>query len=402
MALSPLTPTLGPNRIYWYCLIGLTAWAVLHQRDVPGVPLGPFLAVLALAALNLLLRIGTSGRRERRPDRIAVPLRLSWVFVACNLLLVAAGLRLTGGLQSPIWSVMFVVVAGETVLESKREATITRLGVCLAMVLGTAPWPLSRADWPAYTLEMFVRLGFLLAVSSVTRRLRERSDATKAELSSLRAELALAEERARLSREVHDGVGNSLAASVLRLELAARLREKAVPGDETVAMLKEEAQALREAMTTVRDWTFLHRPWPAPEGPDGTAGAVLTREVERLSQRTGLPMTVVGAELLDRQPLSDAARLTVLRIAQESLTNAAKHARSATGAQVCLRDDGGLVLEVSDDGAGFDAGQGGTGVGLSSMRERAAGLRGTLQVASQPGHGTRITLRLPWVGTRLD
>lgn len=384
----------GPNRIYWYCLVGLFFWGTVRalgvDASVPPIRYGPFAVVMLLEGINLGGRI--LGQRWRaRVGETPLSRQLSWVFVAADFLLIVAGVRLTGGLHSPIWVVTFVVVSGETVLEGMREAIITRTSACIALFLGTVPLPPARLDLPAYALEMYVRMGFLLAVSSVIRRLRVGSDDAKAEVANLRGDLALAQERARLSREIHDGVGNSLAAAVLRLEMTARVREKSQGApDETIDVLKEEAGALRDVMTGVRDWTFHNRPW----GTEGIpASDALQTEADRLARRTGLSVTVEGAKLLDALP--EAARIAALRIVQESLTNVAKHA-GATDARVRLATDGGsLHVTVSDDGAGFDTAGAGAGVGLSSMRERAVGIGGTLSVESAPDSGTTVTLSLP-------
>jgi signal transduction histidine kinase len=86
-----------------------------------------------------------------------------------------------------------------------------------------------------------------------------------------------------------------------------------------------------------------------------------------------------------------------VRVVQEALTNARRHS-GAERVSVALRRDGGdLVAEISDDGRGFDP-QSSSGVGLSSMRERAAALGGRLEVESEPGHGTAVRLRVPHGG----
>lgn len=387
-----------PERVYWACVAGIFVWAVLRQlgidRDAAPIRFWPFLTVIAVASVNLALRNRYSAHRRHREsiptDRQSGP--LSWVFVGVDFATIVAGLRFSGGVHSAIWVVSFVVLAGETVLERRREATITRFAACAAILLGTIPLPSEHPDWPAYLLDMFVRMGLLIAVSSVMRRLRERSEAALAEITGLRAELALAEQRAALAREVHDGVGNSLAASVLRLELAARLREREVPGDPVGSMLRDEAGSLRQTMTAVRDWTFATRPWPAADGEP--AEVVLQRELGRFSNRTGLPVETEGAALLDTVP--DLPRTALLRIAQEALTNAAKHARGATRAELRFeRDERALTMTVADDGCGFDPATGGSGVGMASMRERAEGIGARLDVVSQPGAGTRIAVRLP-------
>ena len=123
---------------------------------------------------------------------------------------------------------------------------------------------------------------------------------------------------------------------------------------------------------------------------------MLSSEADRLSRRTGLPIAVEGEEALDTLPAP--TRLAVLRIIQEALTNAAKYASGATGASVRLQDDptsGELVLTITDDGCGFDPTAAGTGIGLSSMRERAQAMGGSLSVESAPGRGATIHARLP-------
>lgn len=380
----------NPTGVYWACVTGIVFWALVRSSGVdtsaPPVQIGPFLGILTLAAVNLGIRNWASARRDRGGIAHRVYYSIGWLFVSIDLLSIAIGLRVSGGLHSAIWVVAFVVLAGETLLENRVEATITRSGACLALFLGTVPTPPETPDWPAYALEMFVRMGLLLAVSSVVRRLRERSEVASMELSQTRSELVMAEQRASLAREIHDGVGNSLAAAVLRLELAARKREKLSPSDETVALLRDEAQVLRDVMQQVRDWTFFNRPW-SPEGS-------LAAEAERLARRTGMPITVVGSEILDA--VEEPLRLTVVRVVQEGLTNAAKHAHETTEAHVEIQRAGSeLQVRIADTGPGFDPATSGVGVGLTSMRERAQGLNGDLKVESAPGAGTTIVLRLP-------
>jgi signal transduction histidine kinase len=387
------------SRVYWLAVAGLVVWtALVASGRVPGTPkidIIPFSLILVLGAVNLACR--SYERMKRKAGREDRHNAIGWVFVVVDFLLISLGLRFTGGLESPLWVLLFLVGVAETILTAPGEAHLIMAFGALALLCGTLPVPLSLVNG-GYFLEIALRTGLFYAVSSVTRRLRENNDADKREVATLRAELSLAEERARLSRDIHDGVGNSLAAAVLRLELAARTLEKQKTGADaptTVAMLKDEAAALREAMTAVRDWTFFNRPWQ-PTGSESLRplSETFAAEVERLSRRTNLPMSVEGAEELDR--LNPTTRLTALRVTQEALTNAAKHAGSASGVRVTLRREGNhLILTVEDDGPGFDAEGCGPGVGLASMRERAEGVGGTFVVESAPGRGTRVTARLP-------
>ena len=384
------------SSVYWLCLLGLVVWvcARIVGLDESGPPLQvtPFLSVLALGVANLAFRSWAALRRDVRENQ---PLhnRLGWLFVTVDLVLVAGGLRFSGGTNSPVWILVFVVVVAETILAAKGEATAIRYGASVALLAGTLPWPPNQIT-TGYGLEMALRMGLLTAVSVVTRRLRENAAHRERQIANLTTELAMSEERANLSREVHDGVGNSLAASVLRLEVAARVREKEKPDDgELPALLREEAQVLRESMSAVRDWTYHTRPWLATAGGDD-----LTHEVERLARRTGVPLHLSGADVLDA--LAPAARLPIRRIIQEAATNAVKYAKDATRVDITLEKEiagrvSELVVTISDDGCGFDMETAGAGVGLASMRERAKGAGGTFALDTSPGLGTTVTVRLP-------
>jgi signal transduction histidine kinase len=382
--------------VYWLTIIGIFVWTLFAASGrVPGTPpvaLPSFLLVLVFAAINLGFRSVERVQRKRRPNsqRQAT---FGWIFVSVELVLIAAGLRLTGGIESPLWVVLFLVGVSETILTTSGEAHLILAFGIAALLFGTFPIP-PAAVTSGYFLEIALRGGIFYAVSSVTRHLREINDADKREVAALRAELALAEQRTQLSREIHDGVGNSLAAAVLRLEVTARTLEKQEPENATVEILREEAKSLRETMNSVRDWTYFTRPWSGSDTGSLPPSVSFVGEVERLSRRTGLIMRVEGAENLDLLPPS--ARLTALRITQEALTNAAKHATGATKATVLFRrTKAGISLQITDDGAGFDTKEQGTGVGLSSMRERAEGIGGSFTIESAPGQGTRVLTTLP-------
>jgi signal transduction histidine kinase len=104
----------------------------------------------------------------------------------------------------------------------------------------------------------------------------------------------------------------------------------------------------------------------------------------------------VNTTLGEETDLPLETKETLYRIAQEALHNTVKHARASRADLKLVCDARGIVLEVSDDGAGFDPGEDFSGhLGLKSMRERAARLGGTLQVESAPGEGTSIRVRIP-------
>jgi signal transduction histidine kinase len=208
-------------------------------------------------------------------------------------------------------------------------------------------------------------------------------------------ELSVAEERARLARELHDSVTQTLFSLTLAAESAAALAEAHGPA----AALSEQLDRVRELAGTglaeMRSMVGTLR--PVDPGTDGLAEALrkrvdLLRRVHdvRLSLRARGP-----ARLQDR-----TVEREVLLVASEALANALQHAGAAS-IEVTLDTGGNAVrLTVADDGAGFDLA--GTlresrRLGLTSMRERAEALGGTVHVDTAPGAGTRVTLEVPGV-----
>jgi signal transduction histidine kinase len=196
--------------------------------------------------------------------------------------------------------------------------------------------------------------------------------------------LAREEERKRLRRDLHDGLGPALAALTLHVDaLRNRLDSPAVDAD--LLHLRSGIQG------TVRDVRRMVEGLRPPALDElGLSGAV-EQLADRLTAGTDL---VVDAEIDGPLALPAAVEVAAYRVAQEALTNVVRHA-GAHRACVLIRVDGGeLVLEVTDDGTGTPAPRDG-GVGLGSMRERAEELGGRLEVEGRPGLGTRVVARLP-------
>jgi PAS domain S-box-containing protein len=205
--------------------------------------------------------------------------------------------------------------------------------------------------------------------------------------SETRGKAAL-EERQKLARELHDSVSQALYGIALGVETAREL----LPYDpERAAEPLNYATTLAEAgMTEMRALIFELRPESLEK--EGLVAA-LEKQTAAVQARHGIKVEAT----FDNEP--DAAleiKESLYRIAQEALHNAVKHAR-ASNAKVRLKQDPDVItLEISDDGAGFDAQDDFPGhLGLKSMRERASRLGGTLEVVSEPGEGVRILARVP-------
>jgi two-component system, NarL family, sensor histidine kinase UhpB len=193
------------------------------------------------------------------------------------------------------------------------------------------------------------------------------------------------EERARVARDLHDEVNQSLTGLLLRLEAVREAAPPALEGElaETKALAN---QAMNELLSLARQLR------PTALDDLGLAAAV-GGQVEQLGRGE------IDAELAvegDFSDLGDDAQLVVYRVAQEALSNAARHS-GAGRVEVRLRriDDGGIALDVSDNGRGFAFEESERGLGLAGMRERALLVGGELTIESRPGHGTTVHLSLP-------
>jgi two-component system NarL family sensor kinase len=189
------------------------------------------------------------------------------------------------------------------------------------------------------------------------------------------------EERRRLRRELHDGLGSALAGIALTLQAA---RNTGGPeGDELVEGAREQTQA------AVADVRRLVRGLRPPMLEDLGLTAALRAHADRLG-----PLKVEFELPHSPIPLPAAVELALYRIATEALTNVVRHAH-ARHCRVCLRTDGDEVaLAVVDDGHGL-ANDATPGVGLRSMRERAAELGGHVELATGPSGGLAVNVRVP-------
>jgi signal transduction histidine kinase len=212
--------------------------------------------------------------------------------------------------------------------------------------------------------------------------LRQALEASRAGLVTAREE-----ERRRLRRDLHDGLGPTLAGLTLGLD-TARARSAGQPElQELLGRLKAETQ---RAVTDVRRIVYGLRPPTLDEF--GLAGS-LREEVGRLSHQAPHLAVTLDAADEDLADLPAAVEVACYRIVTEALTNVIRHAQaSRCSVRVQLGD--GLDVEVRDDGVGLPEGWR-TGVGIASMRERVTELRGKLAIEPCLPRGTRITAHLP-------
>lgn len=196
------------------------------------------------------------------------------------------------------------------------------------------------------------------------------------------------EERALLARELHDDVSQRLA--VLAIE-AGRAESGLPEGPRAEAM-----RTLREGLVRLSEdvHSLAYQLHPSLLEELGLAEALLAECEHR--ERQGEYEITVDVDPISSDVDSDVA-LCLFRVAQEAMGNAARHAQASSVTVTLRQVDGGLLLAVADDGAGFDPEEPGTGrhLGLVSMRERTRLVSGTLDVESSPGRGTTVVAWVP-------
>lgn len=300
-------------------------------------------------------------------------------------------------------AVVFVIGTGALALSpatvsfplAVTEAIVLAVGLSVILVanaflLRLSFRPLGRLTALMRQLDL-LRPGQRLSVSGagevadVLRGFNDMLDRLEAErrASSRRALMAQETERQRIAQELHDEIGQSLTAIILQLKRAA---EDAPPERRT--QLLELQEAARASLDEVRQ--IARRLRPGVLDDLGLVSA-LTALATSFSEQAGLPVRRRFARSLP--PLSREVELVLYRVAQEGLTNVARHAQ-ATRAEVALdRSARGVTLRVSDDGRGLNGAV--DGDGMRGMRERALLVGGSLRLESPPRGGVQIVLEVP-------
>lgn len=238
----------------------------------------------------------------------------------------------------------------------------------------------------------FITLGFAFGFSQIVfgivARLQAQAVARNRELATLGAVIA---ERERLSRELHDGLAQLVAYTIVRLDTVAGLlaARREAEAEVELARLRSVADDLyadiRESIAALRV-RLSERGFPA----------TLRDYLAAFEERHDIPVDLREPDLA--LPLAPLAGYQVLRIIQEALANVRKHAHAARAWVAFARPrPGWLELTIGDDGDGFEPGDAGgrAALGLTMLRERAEGLGGRATIESAPGQGSRVIVTFP-------
>ncbi|WP_328655985.1 sensor histidine kinase [Streptomyces sp. NBC_00334] len=389
--MNALTPTTRALTWSLHLLVaGLLALAAVRAvtDDRPQAP-----AVFAVAAaVGAVYAVGPALPAVRASRRAAA----LWLGAVGAVWLVLLALSAEG-----VW-LAFPLYFVQLHLLSRRAGLFAVAGTAVAAIVAFSvhqgTFTVATAIGPALGAAVAVAVvwGYqaLYRESERRRRLIEELTATRADLADAQRTAGVLQERQRLAREIHD----TLAQGLSSIQLLLRAAERALP-DRPGPATTYVGQARQTAMDNLAE----ARRFVAALSPPALDDTSLANALERLCATTGERHGIdVRFRLAGRpRPLSTAREVALLRVAQSALANTVAHARAGHAEVALAYEDDAVVLDVIDDGTGFDPdavsspGPGGGGFGLTAMRARVHDLDGSLAVESAPGRGTALVARVP-------
>ncbi len=357
--------------------------------------------VLALALCILAVGGLLTGQVEEQPWAVTIPIALiSTLAVAVRTrypIAVAALVSalavvqalVAGGISSTLWAlVVFLIVAYTVAAECDEGGALIGLGLVLGdQFLGE--WLSHGSDYAFDTLVF----GGVWLFGRATRGWRNRATYAEQHRDDL-ARVAVAEERARIARELHDVVAHSL--SVIAVQADAAEAALAKEPARAAAPMRAIRDSAREALVDMRQLLHVLR----AEAPDDDARDLApARNIADLTQlvttmrEAGLP---IEADIRAGESLSSGVQLAVYRIVQEGLTNVRKHAGAVPTRLLVARDGDTLRIEVRNGPAAKEQTEGlSSGHGLLGLRERVQAAGGTLDAGATADSGFDLVVRLP-------
>jgi signal transduction histidine kinase len=365
------------NLPVWVIVGAAVLWGVVSKLQGKFVlSWGQMGLLIALALVSAAARTWVGLKDPRVMYRLTLPL------VLFDLVLITLATRFTGGFDSQIWLLYFALLTSEAAVMPTRLLLVA-LGLT-AVGYGWASAPLAPDQWNDFGF----RIAAVSLVSWLIHQVYRSHAEYRMELAELREQYDLAQERERIAREFHDGLGHHLVSAIRGLE-SIRRRLKAHADTAADCALQEQIDILRTALDDTRQTIQQLR---APETTD--MRVFIRQTAERVAQRLGAQL---HCDCPDPMPtLTPLQTLMLTRVVQEALSNVMKHAGRPQNLWVaCAWRDGWLEMRVADDGDGFDPATALEGMGLNNMRERIRALGGELTIQSARGQGTTVLARVP-------
>jgi len=355
----------------YFTLIALTPrTAMMHEVS--------WAQLLPLSGFYLVLGIWGFDYARRRTNRV--------VSVAYLLIEFALGMRINALAWGGGLPLILLPLAAQAVILLPRLLAAAMCMLVIAGVSGNLSWVPAWPDWLRNIAQATAAVAFVVVYVGVAQREREarqRAEALSAEI----AQLAAANERNRMAREIHDTLGHYLTVIHVQLEAA-----RAVSGTDTErgmlavsraqALAKDGLAAVRQSVKALREDVRV----------DGVAEQIASLVDSVRDEGFSATFRTSGTP----RAVSAAVALALHRTTLEALTNVRKHAGAANvEIELAFRDDGRVQLHVHDDGKGAADERAGTGFGLRGIRERAEQLEGSAKYRTAPSEGFTLDVELP-------
>jgi signal transduction histidine kinase len=391
LSFQPQSSLLSLLRILEWVLLGIVAIA---QILVMPVNAPPILLIANGLGLGIFAVLGWIVPRRKLSKLIYTLAEFGLIFC----------LAFFGNIPLPTMLFVVLVIRNCILWEGYSRAIVTGLaflGCLLAQTyrLRHQSLPLSipldqiGTVWVGFFLVFGLVILFLHLLVDAALKERQGQEQLAAANARLRQyalrveELATAQERNRIARDIHDSLGHSLTVFGIHLEAALRLLQS--DPAKAKALLLEIKQLNTTTLQEVRQSITALRSDPLQERLLSAAIADLITEFQRSTSI--LPAFDIQLKSL----LCHELNVAIYRIVQESLTNIRKYAAATEVSLAIIESATDLQITIADNGKGFDLSQNTTGFGLQGMRERALALMGHLEIVTAPDQGCRITVIFP-------
>jgi signal transduction histidine kinase len=383
---GPSRPSSGSDAIVGYrtfvaviAAAYLTLIALTPRTDMMMMEEISWPRLLPLCGLYLLIGIWGFDYARRRGS---LPISLAYLLIEFAIGMGINRLAWEGSLP-----LILLPLAAQAVVLLPR---VLAAGMCLLVIAGVSgslSWVPAWPQWLRNIAQATAAVVFVVVYVGVAEREREARQRAEA-LTTEVAQLAAANERNRMAREIHDTLGHYLTVIHVQLEAARAILDRD-PGRGMLAVTRAQAlakdglAAVRQSVTALRE-----------EGNvDGIAEQIASLVDSARDERFSVALTIAGAP----RPVSAAVALALHRTTLEALTNVRKHANAAhVEIDLAFRDNGVVRLRVHDDGTGAAAeGTVPTGFGLRGIRERAEQLKGSASYRMAPNEGFTLSVELP-------
>ncbi len=359
----------------YFTLIALTPRTTMMMGPVPWAQLAP------LSVLYLVLGIWGFDYARRRSQVL--------ISVAYLLIEFAIGMRINALAWSGGLPLILLPLAAQAVILLPRVLAAGMCVLVIAGVSGNLSWVPEWPHWLRNIAQATAAVVFVVVYVGVAQREREARQRTEA-LAAEVAQLAAANERNRMAREIHDTLGHYLTVIHVQLE-AARAVIGRDPERGLLAVTRAQGLA-KDGLTAVRQSVKALREEGVEASVDGIAEQIASIVESVRDERFSVALTTTGTP----RPVSAAVALALHRTTLEALTNVRKHADAAhVEIELAFRDNGLVQLRVHDDGKGAVEEMVGSGFGLRGIRERAEQLKGRASFRMAPNEGFTLYVELP-------